>query len=178
MTGPEREPGALARCWAGFVDALGALGSVGIAALMLLICADVAGRNLFDRPIPAVAEIAALAVVVITFLQLASAVRHERMAQAEIFIAPLLARRPRGGRALAGLYDLLGALACGLIALATWPTIAKDLAVGEFIGVQGVMTLPTWPFRCLILLGAATAALHYLVRALAAFRAALAGRRR
>ena len=38
------------------IDGLNAIGSVVIAAVMLLMCADVARRNLFNQPIDGVAE--------------------------------------------------------------------------------------------------------------------------
>ncbi|MGQ9366420.1 TRAP transporter small permease subunit [Azospirillum sp. ST 5-10] len=168
---PAVESGLL-RAWAVFVDGLGAAGSVLIGALMVLVCADVLGRNLLNRPIPNVAELSAWSVVVIVFLQLASTVRHDRMARAEIFIDPLARRAPEAGAALNAVFALLGAAACALIAYATWPIIARDIDIGEYIGIEGLATLPTWPFRVLVVLGAGVAALQYLIGAVQALNAA------
>lgn len=154
----------LIRLWGRLVDGLGAIGSLMIAALMVLIVADVIARNAFNTTIPVVAEIGALSVVMILFLQLATTVRHDRMARTEIVVGVLRARTPRAAMLLDGFYDLLGAAACGLIAWSTVGVLAKDLKAHEFIGVLGVLTLPVWPFRVLILTGAAVAALHYLLR--------------
>jgi hypothetical protein len=36
------------------------------------------------------------------------------------------------------------------------------MALREFFGVQGLFTVPTWPFRALIVLGGGAGALAYL----------------
>lgn len=168
--------GTLLRTWNVFVDGLGAVGSVLIGGLMALVCADVLGRNLLNQPIPTVAELSAFSVVVIVFLQLASTVRHDRMARAEIFIDPLALRAPRAAALLGALFALLGCVACALIAWATYPVIAKDMDIGEYIGIEGFATIPTWPFRMLVVFGAGVAAIQYLIGAVQALRTVTRGR--
>lgn len=165
----------LQRAWTIFVDGLGAVGSVLIGGLMALVCADVVGRNLLNQPIPTVAELSAFSVVVIVFLQLASTVRHDRMARADLFIDPFTRRHPRIGGTLATLFALLGGVCCALIAWATWPVIAKDIDAGEYIGIDGVGAIATWPFRALVVFGAAVAAVQYLIGAVQALRTAVRG---
>jgi TRAP-type mannitol/chloroaromatic compound transport system permease small subunit len=154
----------IVRLWGRLVDGLGALGSMMIAGLMALIVADVVVRNAFNVTIPIVAEVGALGVVMILFLQLATTVRHERMARTEFVIQALFRRSPAAAAFMEGIYDLLGALACGLIAWSTYGVLIKDLAAGEFIGVLGLLTIPVWPFRVLIMIGVGVAAVHYLCR--------------
>ena len=60
------------------------------------------------------------------------------------------------------LFLLVGALVMGFIAQAAWPGMWASLALREFFGVQGLFTVPTWPLRTLIILGAAAGALAYL----------------
>lgn len=165
----------LLHVWTVFVDGLGAVGSVLIGALMALVCADVISRNLFDQPIPTVAELSAFAVVVIVFLQLASTVRHDRMSRADIFIDAFALRHPRIGGIMTAVFALLGCFCCALIAWATYPVIAKDIEVGEYIGIEGVGTVATWPFRALVVFGSAVAAVQYLIAAAQAARTALRG---
>lgn len=169
--------GRALRSWNLFVDALGAAGSVLIAMLMVLICADVLSRNLYDRPIPTVAEMSAFSVVVIVFLQLASTVRHRRMAQADLFVTVVALDRPRAAAALDALFSVFGVAVCGIIAYATFPSIAKDMEIGEYIGVDGTLTVPTWPFRVLVVAGAGVAALQYLLHVAAGLRRAVGGGR-
>jgi TRAP-type C4-dicarboxylate transport system permease small subunit len=157
----------MVRLWGRIVDGLGALGSITIAGLMVLIVADVLVRNFFNTTIPVVAEIGALSVVMILFLQLATTVSHDRMARTEFFVRSVQRASPRAARVLEGFYDLVGATACGLIAWSTVGVLAKDLKAHEFIGVLGVFTLPVWPFRVLIIVGVTAATLHYLMRGVA-----------
>lgn len=73
------------------------------------------------------------------------------------------------GHLIAGhsaLFDLAGAWMIGLIAWSTLRIFESDFSSGEFIGVTGIATLPTWPFRLLILLGVTVAAIQCVVRAI------------
>jgi TRAP-type C4-dicarboxylate transport system permease small subunit len=159
------------------VDGLSAVGSIVIALMMVMICADVVSRNIFATPISGVSELTAMGIVVIVFLSLASTLRHGRMSRADLFIASFAARRPRAGGVLEGIYLLCGALVCGIIASATWPALERAIIRGEFVGTQGVFTAPTWPVRLAVMVGATIAAVQFLVFAYAQFRAAWSNRR-
>jgi TRAP-type mannitol/chloroaromatic compound transport system permease small subunit len=52
-----------------------------------------------------------------------------------------------------------------VIAYATWPLLTRAWVDAEFLGVQGVFTFPTWPMRAVVVLGAALAAVQYLLLA-------------
>jgi TRAP-type mannitol/chloroaromatic compound transport system permease small subunit len=145
------------------IDALNAVGSVVIAAVMVLMCADVLMRNLANRPIEGVAELVATSVIVIVFLQLPATLRHGRMSRADLFIDPFIQRRPIAGKKLRAVFSLAGVFACGVIAYATWPVLERAWSDDEFWGVAGVFTFPTWPMRAIVILGSALAALQYLL---------------
>ena len=49
------------------------------------------------------------------------------------------------------------------LAAIAWPELRNSLASAEFYGVQGVYSVPAWPFRGLIVAGSAAAALCYLL---------------
>lgn len=143
------------------VDGLNAVGSLLIGAVMLLMCSDVLLRNLANRPIDGVAELVAASIVVIVFLQLPSTLRHGRMSRADLFIDPLLVRRPVAGRRLRALFSAAGIFACGLIAWASWTPLVRSWTNDEFLGIEGVFTFPTWPMRAVVVLGATLAMLQY-----------------
>lgn len=143
------------------VDALNGLGSIVIALVMVLMCADVFMRNAFNQPIDGVAEMVAASIIVIVFLQLPATLRHGRMSSADLFLEPLLRRRPCAGKRLRGLLSLAGIFACALIAYATWPLFLRAWDYSEFFGVEGVFTFPTWPMRLVVFVGAVLAALQY-----------------
>ena len=168
-TGEATESG-LEKVWHRLVETFAALGTVLIGVLMLIICADIVARNAMGASLPLVSEGGALLVVTLVALQLAATVRAGRMARTEVFIVPFTDRFPKAGAVLEGIYDLTGAVVLGIIAWASIRVIEKDIAAAEFIGVPGLATLPTWPFRVLILAGFAVAAVEFAVRILAALR--------
>jgi TRAP-type mannitol/chloroaromatic compound transport system permease small subunit len=74
-------------------------------------------------------------------------------------------------------FNAIGAAILGTIAWASIRVLEKDLNAAEYIGITGMATLPTWPFRALILAGFAVAAIEFVVATLGAMRAvAKAGR--
>ena len=184
-TGPQ-EPGAarigaapeagIVRLWHRLVEALAALGTLLIGLLGIIICADIVARNGMGASLPLISEMGALLLVMIVALQLAAAVRADRLARTEIFLLPLSDRYPRAGAALGVVFGAVGAWMLGLIAWATVDILVDDWEAAEFIGIVGIATLPTWPFRALILLGFAVAAIEFAVRALADARVVIRGR--
>lgn len=160
------------RAWSLVVDGLAALGTLLIGGLMLIICADIVARNILGSSLPLVSELGALLLVMIVALQLAATVRADRLARTEIFFFPFRNRRPRGAAILGAVFNLVGAAMVGGMAWSTIRILEKDWASNEFIGTPGLGTLPTWPFRVLILVGLTVAAIEFLVRMLHLLRPA------
>lgn len=150
------------RFWSAGVDGLAALGTVTIVLLMAMIAADVVVRNLFGASLPLIAELGALTVVLIVFLQLGTAVRNDRLASTDFFLEAVSARRPRAAAAIRAVWDLFGAAVCAGIAWSSWGILWRDIEHREFIGVTGVMTMRTSPFRALIFVGATVAAVQFV----------------
>lgn len=169
-------PAAPTSLFGKLVDGLNAAGSVVIGAVMVLMCTDVLMRNLLNQPLDGVAEMVAASIIIIVFLQLPSTLRHGRMSRADLFIDPFIQKRPVAGRRLRAVFSLFGIFACGVIAYATWPLLAKAWVDSEFFGIQGVFTMPVWPMRAVVLLGAALAAVQYALLAVEDFRRAVEGR--
>jgi len=145
------------------LDLLASLGTIWTFGLMCLICADVIGRSFLNAPITGVAEIAAHSVVGIVFLQIGATIYNRRMTRADFLIDRILRAAPALGRSIEMLFMLLGAAVMAFIAQAAWDPMWNSVARGEFFGVQGLFTVPTWPFRALIIGGGAAGALAYLV---------------
>lgn len=156
------------------VDGMNGLGSVLIFAVMALMVCDVLMRDLFNAPIDGVAEMVAISIIAIVFLQLGSTLRHGRMSRADLFIDGYTLRHPRSGNLLHALFSLGGGFVCGVIFYATWPRFARAWADNEFYGVQGVFTMPTWPVQLIVLAGCAVTATQYLLHALWHLRKAVA----
>ncbi|MDZ4134493.1 MAG: TRAP transporter small permease, partial [Paracoccaceae bacterium] len=143
---------------------MAAAGTAMIGVLMVVICTDVVARNLLGSSLPLVSELSALMLVMIVYLQLATTVRHDRLARADLFLSAYRTRHPRAGAMVAALFDLIGAAALGVMAWATIGIVGRDISSGEFIGITGVLTVPTWPFRAVIALGLVVAAVQFAVR--------------
>ena len=153
------------RLWNRGVDGLAALGTIMIVFLMAIIAADVIARNVMGASLPLIAELGALTVVLIVFLQLGAAVRSDRLVSADFLLDALSTRSPMAAAIIRAVWDLFGFAVCLGIAWASWGILRNDWNHQEFIGVTGVMTLPTSPFRALIFLGAAVAAAQFLLLA-------------
>jgi len=71
-----------------------ALASLIIVSMMLLICADIATRNLLSVPIHGVTDYVSYAIVACVYLQLGLTVRHDRLVRASFLSDWLEQRRP------------------------------------------------------------------------------------
>ncbi|MHA6326647.1 TRAP transporter small permease subunit [Roseivivax sp. CAU 1753] len=148
----------------GVAAIMSSVGTLWIGALMALIVADVIGRNFLDAPITGVSEIAGRSVVAIVFLQVAAAILQKRLTRADFLIRRIERASPRSVSLIEAVFCLVGAVVFALILWASWPKFGSAWATSEFFGVQGVFTIPTWPFRGITVLGSAVASLAALYR--------------
>lgn len=148
------------------VDGLNAIGSLLIFAIMAMIVTDVLSRNFFNQPIAGVAELVAASIVMIVFLQLPGTLRHNRMAQADIFIVGFTEKHPRVGHLLQSLFFLAGAYMLYIVFSGTLPTFLRAWERNQFMGVEGVFTFPVWPIRFVIITCAAITVAQYLLLSL------------
>jgi len=170
---PQRPGAAVYRAWQWLVEGFAALGTVLIGVLMVIICADIVARNLMGSSLPLVSELGALLLVMIVSLQLATTIRADRLARTDLFLVGLRNSHPRIAALFSALFNLVGAVIIGLIAYASTRILGKDWSSSDYIGIIGIATLPTWPFRVFILAGMAVASLEFLVRMISDLRIAV-----
>jgi len=156
---------------------MNAIGTLWILVLMVLINADVLGRDLFAAPLRGVTEIVSLSIVGIVFMQLADTLRAGRFTRAEVLLGPLSRSHPRASRALQGVFHVFGALLLAVLAEASWPLLRDSWASGEYLGAIGDFQARLWPMRAVIEFGSVCTALTFAFLAWDDFRAA-AGRPR
>lgn len=137
-------------------------GTMLIIGLVAMICIDVIGRELLGTPLPGVPEMVSLSIVAIVFLQVPQAMRAGRLTRSDGIIGSLHRRHPAVAGALETFYELLGFLVVAAIVYAHWPIFLKSFTRGDFVGAVGNFTIPTWPAKLMILLGAALLALQFL----------------
>ena len=146
---------------------------------MFLICADVAGRYIFNAPIKGAAELVGYSIVAAVFLQLAATLHVGRFTRVELFIEPFEKKRPAAGQAFGVLFHLIGAAVFGIITWGTWPKLHDAWVNDEIAGTPGVFVFTIWPFLGVVVLGAALTCIEFLIQAAqAAARTAVAWRRR
>lgn len=145
--------GGAARLFDKVLASLNAIGSLWILFLLVLINADVFGRNVFTAPIDGVNEMVEMSIVAIVFLQLGDATRVGRMTRSDGFFNLMLRRSRRVGCALGALFDGLGALFLGFILYGTWPLFIEAYEKNYYAGNEGVFTAPTWPVKLIVVIG-------------------------
>ncbi len=140
--------------------------SIWIFCLMLLICADIIGRSVFNAPVQGVAEIVANSIVAIVFLQAAHALMSGRMTRTDILAGWLEDERPFAAGLMRIVFHAAGVLVFALIAQGTWPKLVDAWVEGEFFGAQGVFTAPVWPIKTCLFGGSILTALAFAVQML------------
>lgn len=146
----------------GLIQWMNGAGVVWVFALTFLICADITGRTLFDSPLQAVPEIVALSLIACVFLQLAFALHGGRLTRADILLSQIRQRNAGVAGGLERFFAIAGALVLLAMTAGAWPDFLRAFRTSEFVGVEGIYTLPITPIKFIVVLGAATAALSFL----------------
>lgn len=144
---------------------MNALGTLWILALMLLINADVFGRNLLSAPVRGVPEMVALSIVGIVFLQLADTLRSGRFTRADLLLDRMGRRHPRVADAMHAAFHGLGLLLMLVILKASWAPLVESVQIREYVGAIGDFQAPVWPIRLITLIGLAATALCFALLA-------------
>ncbi len=142
------------------------LGSVWYFALMLLVAADVAARELFSAPIRGVFEITAYSIIGGTFLQLAASQVHQRMIRADFLLQAIEVSRPTTASALETAASVVGAAIMAIAAVHSWPLLARAYREAEAVGVPGEFSFLIWPFRLVVMFCCALTCLAFCATAL------------
>ncbi len=150
-------------------QAANVVGSCLIVGLVVLITADVLGRNLFDAPVAGVPEMVSLSIVAIVFLQAPQALRAGRMTRSDGVIVVIQRRAPMLAKGMETLFDLVGLSVVSVILYAHWPIMTRAWERGDFVGAVGNFTAPTWPVKAMLTVGAGLLVLQFLARILRRF---------
>jgi tripartite ATP-independent transporter DctM subunit len=151
-------------------------GVIGVFALTFLICADITGRTVFDRPIAGVTEIVSLTLVACVFLQLAYAIHRARLMQVEMVLAPLQQSRPAIASDWQIFLTAVGAALFVVIVIGEWPDFVRAWRTDEFAGAEGLFKVQVWPIKLLVVAGCAAAAFELLRQLYAHARRSIASR--
>lgn len=142
---------------------LNAVGTVWIFALMILVNADIFGRNFLNAPIRGTTELTALSIVGIVFLQLSHTLWAGRLTRSDALLDILIVKRPKVAAALNMIFHAVGAALMLIIFKASLPYFNRAVEIEEYVGAIGDFTAPTWPIRLIILIGSAATAVQFLL---------------
>jgi TRAP-type C4-dicarboxylate transport system permease small subunit len=155
-----------------FTQALNIVGTLLILVMAVAVNADVIGRNAFNRPMAGVLEFIGLSIVAVVFLQMANTLREDRHVSNDVFIRMIAAAHPRVAAGLHTIFHIIGALLMLLIAIYVWPIMAEAYREGFYAGTAGVIEIPIWPFQAVVIVGAATTVVQFVLDAWRNFRRA------
>ncbi|MEP2780870.1 MAG: TRAP transporter small permease [Pseudoruegeria sp.] len=153
-------------CLGKAVTTLNAMGTMIIIAMMVLICADVIGRNLLATSLPGVIELAELGIVSLVFLQIADTLRSGKLMRSDVLINTINARFPRVGSFMNLFFDITGSVLFYFIANGAFERFTDAWRGGYYLGNQGSFTAPTWPMELCVALGSGLMSLLFLTMAL------------
>ena len=140
--------------------------------LSFVVVTDVIGRVVFNSPLKGTPEMVSISIVMILFLQAGYAVRSGGMINVDFLLARM---PPRVQSYVMAVGALLGV---GFFGLVCWGAIDPAIHAwtsNEFEG-EGALRVPSWPARCIVVIGTFLAALSYLLIAIGNFRSGLEGR--
>jgi TRAP-type C4-dicarboxylate transport system permease small subunit len=144
-----------------FVNLLLAAAATITFLLGFLVCADVAGRVLFNSPVKGTPEMVSMSIVIVCFLIGAQAVRSGNMISTDVVVDMF----GRPGHDFANLLSgVLGAAFFGLIVWGSYEPALHAWMSSEFEG-EGALRVPVWPARSVVMLGSTLVTLIYLGQA-------------
>lgn len=152
----------LSRAFSRFVAGLNSVGGVLIFALVVIINVDILSRFLFNAPIDGVTELVELSIVAIVFLQLGDAVRNGRLTRSDGLYSKIKEKSPRVGHMLGAFFDLAGAAFFVTLIAGSVPRFIDAWERGYYSGNKGIVVIPVWPVRLIIVIGAVTVVFVFL----------------
>lgn len=145
---------------------LAGLGTLLIFLQMMLICSDITGRYLFNRPVQGVLEVIELSIVAIVFLHLPNAILTGRLVRSDALFAALTRSRPQLALLMNSAFCLVGAFVLWAITYGIWFRLLLAIQRNHFTGTPGIFTAPVWPALLCIVVGSAWGGLNFLLIAL------------
>jgi len=123
-----------------------AIGAVLLSVIMFLSIADIAGRNLFNKPIEGTYEIVSLMVVAVGVLGLG----YCQLVKGNIMIDIITKRLSRRGQAVMNSISYL--IAIGVSVIVAWQVLLRmwDYMHRQLGGETVTLGIPLWPFMGLM----------------------------
>jgi len=141
------------------IDVLNAVGTVWVAAMTVLICADIFGRALFNAPIIGVPEIVRVSVVGLVWLQMAYTLKIGAHLRSNIILDRLSLKWQT---IIEIIGCILGILVFSLVVYTSWGVMIEGWRIKEFEGELPVR-VPVYPIRTIVLIGAFLTMVQFVI---------------
>ena len=129
------------------------IGTILIIFIMIIVNADVIGRELFLMPIAGVPMMVSMSIVAIVFLQTPQTFNRGRLTQNVSILNAIGRRTPLVKLLLDITYSIAAFFLILQIFKSTYPLFIKSWVRNTYEGTIGDFTAPIWPIKFVILLG-------------------------
>ena len=129
------------------------IGTILIIFIMIIVNADVIGRELFLMPIAGVPMMVSMSIVAIVFLQTPQTFNRGRLTQNVSILNAIGRRSPLVKLLLDITYSIAAFFLILQIFKSTYPLFIKSWVRNTYEGTIGDFTAPIWPIKLVILLG-------------------------
>jgi len=129
------------------------IGTILIIFIMVIVNADVIGRELFLMPIAGVPMMVSMSIVAIVFLQTPQTFNRGRLTQNVAILNAIGRRTPLVKLLLDITYSIAAFFLILQIFKSTYPLFIKSWVRNTYEGTIGDFTAPIWPIKFVILLG-------------------------
>ena len=129
------------------------IGTILIIFIMIIVNADVIGRELFLMPIAGVPMMVSMSIVAIVFLQTPQTFNRGRLTQNVAILNAIGRRTPLVKLLLDITYSIAAFFLIFQIFKSTYPLFIKSWVRNTYEGTIGDFTAPIWPIKFVILLG-------------------------
>ena len=129
------------------------IGTILIIFIMIIVNADVIGRELFLKPIAGVPMMVSMSIVAIVFLQTPQTFNRGRLTQNVSILNAIGRRAPIVKLLLDITYSIAAFFLIFQIFKSTYPLFIKSWVRNTYEGTIGDFTAPIWPIKFVILLG-------------------------
>ena len=129
------------------------IGTILIIFIMVIVNADVIGRELFLKPVAGVPMMVSMSIVAIVFLQTPQTFNRGRLTQNVAILNAIGRRTPLVKLLLDITYSIAAFFLILQIFKSTYPLFIKSWVRNTYEGTIGDFTAPIWPIKFVILLG-------------------------
>lgn len=141
-----------------------AIGMLLLFGMSFLVAYDVLLRNLINQPIPGVANVVSMSVVILAFLFMPGALSGKRFTRSEGALKHIGSKHPAREARLRKFHCITGALMFFTVALGAWPLFKKSWSSSEFSGSIGYAEIPVWPMRLVVVVESLLVSLYFIVQ--------------